>query len=306
MRQSNTHTLLCSIVVANLVACGAPATDAGPKASTDTTPAAASLGTSGTAGTAGTTGSSAAAPDAPASTAPVTPRNPLTGEWTSTLADIRITQDGDTFTGELCADRPPCTPIRDGKVGDRTLTATLANRMDPTKVGGMLEFTLAGDGKRMMGRLVDIAQKAQCEANPTPNCNFEIPLSLTKDDGSDCESMGATAADVKSSAAPNLTVSGKWRAENGGVGVMFLDLAQTGTRVAGSNCQEPVQPANCLSLSHGTVASGKFGACFAYRERGQREMARFDLALSPDGQKLEGKLTSTESGVQAISFQKQP
>ena len=282
------------------VACGGSTSD---KASSATPAGGTAPATGAPAGAAApASGATRATPPA-APAPPPAPRNELTGKWTARLFDLDLTQNADSFTGKLCGERERCFSIEEGKIAENKLTAVMYETQPAKKQMGALELTKGADGNRLVGKLVDLARKAQCEANSTPNCNDEIVLALTRDDGSDCELLAAASSGIKSSAPADATLSGKWRAEGREIGSTTLDLTQSADAVVtGQSCQG----AQCIGLYRGKTTGGVFSACYAYREGRGRDMVRYELALSADGQKLEGKLVSTEGGSLSVTFVKQP
>jgi hypothetical protein len=290
MRMSFSHLLPFAFILT--LACGGAKSD----------PASSTAPAGGTAPATGAAASAAPA-TAPAAPAPPAPRNELTGRWVASLFDLDLKQNADRFTGTLCGDRNRCFSIEEGQIVGNKLTAAMYETQPEKKQMGSLELTKAADGKRLVGKLVDAARRASCEANKIASCNDEIVLAMTRDDGSECELLGSVASAMKSSAPADATVSGKWKAEGREIGAVALDLTQGADAVVtGQSCSG----STCIALDGGKAVGGVFSACYAYRERNKRELVRYDLALSADGQTLEGKLMATEGGSANVMFNKQP
>ena len=291
---------LLPFVLVLIVACGGSKSE--PTSSTP--PAGGTAPASGApAGAAAPASGAAPAASTAAPTPPPAPQNELTGKWTARLFDLDLTESADTFTGKLCGERERCFSIEEGKIVGNRLTAGMYETEPAKKQMGALELTKGADGNRLVGKLVDLARKAQCQANSTPNCNDEIVLALTRDDGSDCDLLGTATSGITSSAPADAKVSGKWRVEGREIGGTTLDLTQGADAVVtGQSCNG----SQCIGLYRGKTTAGVFTACYAYREGRGRDMVRYELALSGDGLKLEGKLASTEGGSLAVTFLKQP
>ena len=240
---------------------------------------------------------------------PVKPaNNEFAGKWVGSMFDLELAQSGAEITGKLCSERDQCLGLSDGKVATGKAIGSLF-RMDDAnkKTIATIELALAEDGKRLLGKVVDLAKKSSCDPKAA-QCDYELLQSFSKDDGSECKALLGMAGTVVSGASGNAAISngdatGKWLEASTRTGLNVLNLTQSGVTVAGTICEK--EGHNCFDIDVGSVAANLFTGCFSFRERGARQTVLLQLSFSTDGKKLEGKALSTKGGTVPLSFSKQ-